>query len=90
MDETIIKSWKGVFASGLFTAGFIWVAVTLVAFLQPDIPPTSQYTLLVIMSAMASGATGITAPLKLIGRLYIALMVIPAAILCCFTPAITG
>lgn len=84
MDETIIKSWKGVFASGLFTAGFIWVAVTLVAFLQPDIPPTSQYTLLVIMSAMASGATGITAPLKLIGRLYIALMVIPAAIFMLF------
>ena len=33
---------------------------------------------------MASGATGITAPLKLIGRLYIALMVIPAAIFMLF------
>lgn len=84
MDENMIMRWKGIFAGGLFAAGFIWVAITLVTFLQPDIPPTSQYTLLIIMSAMASGATGITAPLKLIGRLYIALMVIPAAIFMLF------
>ncbi|HMY40052.1 MAG TPA: EAL domain-containing protein, partial [Marinagarivorans sp.] len=84
VDQKFITLWKGVFAIGLFAAAGVWVAIAIATFTHQEIPPTSHYTLLIIMSAMASGATGITAPLKLIGRFYIAIMIIPAAIIMLF------
>lgn len=84
VDNKIITLWKSIFAIGLFCAAFVWVAIAVMTFTHSEVPPTSHYTLLIIMSAMASGATGITAPLKLIGRFYIAIMVIPAAIIMLF------
>ncbi len=85
-DAKLIKRWKAIFAMGLLGAGVVWVTFAMLTFADDKIPPTSHFTLLIMMSAMASGATGISAPLLLTGRAYIVLMVVPASLVLLFDP----
>ncbi|RYZ93020.1 MAG: hypothetical protein EOO68_22125, partial [Moraxellaceae bacterium] len=84
VDTTTIIVWKSIFAAGLLSAAMVWVVIALVTITHNQIPPTSRYTLLIIMSAMASGATGITAPLKMTGRIYITLMILAPSLIMIF------
>lgn len=74
-----LQWWKTGFAAGLFSAAILWVAVVFIAF---DLAHyNSKFTLIIIISALAGGATGITAPLKYIGRIYITLLLFPTSII---------
>lgn len=86
-DAKLIMRWKAIFTAGLLGAGLVWVSIAFITFTDEKIPPTSNFTLLIMMSAMASGATGISAPLLYTGRAYILLMVVPAALLILFDPS---
>lgn len=86
-DAKLIMRWKAIFTAGLLGAGLVWVTIAFITFTDEKIPPTSNFTLLIMMSAMASGATGISAPLLYTGRAYILLMVVPAALLILFDPS---
>ncbi|HEY6529199.1 MAG TPA: EAL domain-containing protein [Cellvibrionaceae bacterium] len=84
VDTKTIIIWKSIFTAGLISAALVWALIALVTITYSQIPPTSRYTLLIIMSAMASGATGITAPLKTAGRIYIAIMILAPSIIMIF------
>jgi diguanylate cyclase len=74
-----VRSWKTLFAIGLFSAAVLWVAMVLATFGVASY--NLKFTLIIIISALAGGATGIIAPLKYIGRLYITLLLLTTSII---------
>lgn len=78
-DFDSLGLWKILFALGLFIAATLWVGIICVAF--GFAPYSSKFTLVIIISALAGGATGIIAPLKFIGRIYITLLLFPTSII---------
>ncbi len=74
-----VRLWKTLFALGLFSAAVLWTAIVLTTFGAASY--NSKFTLIIIISALAGGATGITAPLKYIGRLYITLLLFTTSII---------
>jgi diguanylate cyclase len=61
----------GVTAAGLLWAALAWWGIAHLAGAQ-------QFTVLVILSALAGGATGTLAPMRLTGKLYVLLLLLPA------------
>ncbi len=61
----------GVLASGLSWAILAWNAT-------PLLEGSHQLALLIILSAMAAGATGTLAPLRIMGKVYVLLLILPA------------
>lgn len=78
-EATITSRWLRFYAAGLITSAITWDIIAFLTF--GDMNQTTRYTLIIIISALGSGATGITAPLRNVARLYIALMVLPPAFL---------
>lgn len=70
--------WRWIFAIGIYTAGCLWVGLVMATF--EDAPYESRFTLMIIISALAGGATGISAPLKYIGRIYITILLLVTSI----------
>lgn len=64
--------WICLYGGGIITAAVIWDAAVLLSFQQAA--AESKFTLIVIFSALAGGATGVTAPLKYVGRIYITIL----------------
>lgn len=77
--------WTALYAAGLLIAGLLWASLSL--FQLPTWPPVQTYMVLVIISALAGGATGILAPMKTIGRIYIGLLIIPPSSALILSPA---
>lgn len=70
--------WQRPIEAGLLISGFIWA---LVAWLVLDgLPGEDRFVFLIVLSALAGGATGVLAPLRSMGRFYIGLLLIPACI----------
>lgn len=76
--------WRGFYALGLFSAVLLWVYMTRLALSLPG--SEAQFSALIVVAAMAAGATGILAPQVLIGQVYIALMLIQGALQLAFMP----
>lgn len=66
-----------IYAGGLVIGVVLWTIMTWMAFESGD--ARVRYSVLIVISALAAGATGILAAQLLIGRLYIALMLIQAS-----------
>ncbi|SOC12582.1 putative bifunctional diguanylate cyclase/phosphodiesterase [Rhodobacter maris] len=62
------------YGTGLFLGALWWVGMTALAFESGD--DRVRYAVLIVLSALAAGATGILAAQVQIGRFYIALMLI--------------
>lgn len=72
-----VRRWRRAYGLGLAASATTWaVACVLVT---RDVS-MSQYTMIIIASALAGGGTGIVAPMLSEGRLYIALMLLPGSI----------
>lgn len=69
-----VDAWGIVYATGLIGAAIYWVALLLMSFQNAEL--VSRFTLIVIIAALSGGATGIVAPLKYIGRIYISIMLL--------------
>jgi diguanylate cyclase (GGDEF)-like protein len=66
----------------LFEAGFIGSAslwAILLLFGLPYLEIAAQFTVVVVVSALAGGATGVLAPLRTLGRVYILLLLLPGS-----------
>ncbi|ALL13793.1 ATP-binding protein [Caulobacter henricii] len=63
---------------GLIVSAGLW-AYLAVARIPLD-SPLSRYALIVVLSALAGGATGVLSPLKWTGRIYITLILVPASV----------
>ncbi len=66
------------FAAGLFGGGLIWAFWVLTIF--NDVTDYARYALLIIVSALAGGATGIVAAQLWSGRIYLFILLIPNAL----------
>ncbi|WP_246102773.1 putative bifunctional diguanylate cyclase/phosphodiesterase [Rhizobium straminoryzae] len=73
------------YAAGLLTAVALWGAMTGVA-ISSNVDEI-RYAVLVIISALAAGATGILAPQLVIGRIYIAAMLLQGSAALTFSTA---
>lgn len=69
--------WRWPYAAGLYASGAMWGVLGW--FGDPYGMPETRYTTAVIIAALAGGATGIAAPLRLEGRLYIAILLLPSS-----------
>lgn len=78
-DEKTLNFYKLLYGGGLISAALTWDLVALLTF--SDMAQTTRYSLIIIISALGSGATGITAPLGNIARIYITLIVLPPSFL---------
>ncbi len=76
LDPGRVVAWRRWFASGLYLSGTVWALACVVVTQQAS---TAHYTMIIIVSALAGGGTGIVASLLREGRAYIALMLIPAS-----------
>lgn len=63
---------------GLTLTASLWGGLLWLVGARMDV--TLEYTLSIIISALAGGATGIVAPLKYTGRVYITLLLLPSAL----------
>ncbi|WP_297506633.1 ATP-binding protein [uncultured Caulobacter sp.] len=68
----------GVFSAGLLVSAALWAYLACARF--PIESQSGRYVVIVVLSALAGGATGVLAPLKMTGRLYITLILLPASL----------
>lgn len=59
-------------------AGVLWALLAWWGI--PYFAGTQQFAILVILSALAGGATGTLAPMRLVGKAYVLLMIVPACV----------
>jgi diguanylate cyclase (GGDEF)-like protein len=67
-----LARWRLVYAAGLMGSALCWVVLSVAAF--AGFAPRDQMALLLILSALAGGASGVLAPLRGVGALYITLL----------------
>ncbi|MBI6853397.1 EAL domain-containing protein [Pseudomonas cichorii] len=72
--EWLDRAWK-LQGAGLFATGFLWAVLILSEF--NTYPPAQQYLITMVISAMAGGASGILAPMRVMGPVYFGLMMLP-------------
>lgn len=73
-----INFWQNAYAIGLYSAAAIW-AVTVCLCVNGEALDV-QFPIIVIISALSGGATGVTAPLKVEGRIYLAILLLPMSV----------
>jgi diguanylate cyclase len=76
--------WCGIYAAQLYVGAFLWMHIFYSA--NHIAHNESKYALSIVVAAMAAGATGIIAPLKYVGRIYITLLLLPSSILLALAP----
>ncbi|MDO8380279.1 ATP-binding protein [Phenylobacterium sp.] len=76
LDAARLRPWAIAHSVGLLTSAGLWA---LLAWTQlPAETAQTRFVILIVVSALAAGATGVLAPLKLTGRAYVTLMLVPA------------
>jgi diguanylate cyclase len=73
-----LRPHVALYATGLLLAASLWGIMTITAVLDGD--GEGRHAALVIISALAAGATGILAPQLVIGRLYISAMLLQGSV----------
>lgn len=68
----------GAFAAGLLISAALWAILAWLRF--PIDSQRTRFVIIVVLSALAGGATGVLSPLKLTGRIYISLILLPASV----------
>lgn len=66
------------FSAGLLVSAALWAALAWLRF--PIDSQRTRFVIIVVLSALAGGATGVLSPLKLTGRIYISLILLPASV----------
>ncbi|HJV42118.1 ATP-binding protein, partial [Caulobacter sp.] len=66
------------FSAGLLVSAALWAFLACVRF--PVDSLRTRYVIIVVLSALAGGATGVLSPLKLTGRIYISLILLPPSL----------
>jgi|GEM_PF-1749886 signal transduction histidine kinase/ActR/RegA family two-component response regulator len=66
------------FSAGLLISAALWAILAWLRF--PIDSQRTRFVIIVVLSALAGGATGVLSPLKLTGRIYISLILLPASV----------
>jgi len=81
--EWIDWAWR-LQKGGLLMAGLLWAALISIGF--HTYPPAQQYLIMMVLAAMAGGASSVLAPMRVMGPLYMLLLMGPV----CFQLARQG
>lgn len=76
------------FSIGLLVSAALWALLACLRF--PVDSQRTRYVIIVVLSALAGGATGVLSPLKLTGRVYISLILLPASLVLMRSDLILG
>lgn len=66
------------FSAGLLVSAGLWALLACARF--PIDGDRTRYVTIVVLSALAGGATGVLSPLKITGRIYISVILLPASL----------
>lgn len=78
LSLAVRRRWQRAYEIGLVAGASMWV---LLVWTQLDSQGIEgKFVLIIVVSALAGGATGVLAPLRGVGRIYIGLMLVPACI----------
>ncbi|PIB91470.1 ATP-binding protein [Caulobacter sp. FWC2] len=69
---------SAMFSAGLLVSAGLWALLACARF--PVDSERTRYVTIVVLSALAGGATGVLSPMKITGRLYICLILLPASL----------
>ncbi len=72
--EWIDRAWL-LQKTGLMVAGLLWAALISIGF--NNYPPAQQYLIMMVLAAMAGGAASVLAPMRVMGPMYMALLMGP-------------
>lgn len=75
---------SAIFSAGLLVSAGLWAFLACARF--PIDSERTRYVTIVVLSALAGGATGVLSPMKITGRLYIALVLLPASLTMILAP----
>ena len=79
LDADAYRLWHGRYVVGVLIAGFLWSMIGV--FEIPTVRGESQFMTLIIIAGLAGGATGILAPVFLVGRIYLVALLFPPAVI---------
>lgn len=71
------RRWSAIYLLGLVSAAAAWIGLLSVAV---TISEEIKFLVMIIIAALAGGATGVAAPMKWEGRLYISALLLPSAV----------
>ncbi|MDQ7988345.1 MAG: bifunctional diguanylate cyclase/phosphodiesterase [Candidatus Dactylopiibacterium sp.] len=69
--------WRWRIEAGQLASALLWAGLAI--FWLPRLDDEGRYVTLIVLSALAAGATSVLAPLKGMGRVFIVLMLVPGA-----------
>ena len=82
-----LHKWSVLYTSGVILGGLSWAIIAVIAL--PNLGIEGKFVVTVISSALAGGATGVLAPNKVVGKIFIVLTLLPASITLVFiTPSL--
>lgn len=71
--------WMRLLGGGQILSGLVWASMPPLWLLR--MAPDTRYAALVVVSALAAGATGVLAPMLAVGRLFIVMALLPSTVL---------
>lgn len=74
--------WYGIYVGGLMSAASLWITLSILHLPNTDFQ--TSFVLLMLITALAAGASGTLASARLPGQIYIALMLLPATLIVTF------
>ncbi|WP_426193178.1 putative bifunctional diguanylate cyclase/phosphodiesterase [Massilia sp. DWR3-1-1] len=77
-------SHQAMLALGLLGSGVLWAAIACLGL--PAFSEGETFSLLIIVSALAGGATGTLASMPIVGKVYIGMLLLPACVLMLLLP----
>lgn len=79
LSDALLRKWRFRYQAGVIFTGLLWSVVGLTVI--PTVRGESQFLTMIIIAGMAGGATGILAPVFLVGRLYLCALLLPPAVI---------
>ncbi|MBN8198350.1 putative bifunctional diguanylate cyclase/phosphodiesterase [Thalassospira povalilytica] len=79
LDADAFHIWQRRYALGVLSAAILWAVIGIIEI--PIVRGESQFMTLIMFAGLAGGATGILAPIFLVGRLYLTALLFPPVII---------
>ena len=73
-----LRPWALAHCAGLVASGVGWAILAWMRLPQED--NQTQFVILIVLSALAGGSIGVHAPLRITGRVYVTLLLVPASL----------
>ncbi|WP_297020211.1 GGDEF domain-containing phosphodiesterase [Thalassospira sp.] len=79
LSSDLLRKWRFRYQIGVIVTGLLWSVVGAIEI--PAVQGESQFLTMIIIAGMAGGATGILAPVFLVGRFYLCALLLPPAVI---------